>query len=340
MLLPVWLGMAQTGDIQNKGVSFVEVADKDRVDVYFDGKLFTSYIYPATLEKPVLYPITTAEGTLVTRGFPLQPRPGERVDHPHQVGWWFNYGDVNGLDFWNNSYAIPADQKPKYGSIRHTRVIKAEGNSRGGTLVVQCGWEDHQKNVLLEEHSTFEFTGDELNRRIVRTTTLTAVNGDVRFGDNKEGLCALRVDRAFESPADKPEVFTDASGNPTSVPVLNNDGVNGLYRNSNEMEGDAVWGVKAAWVSLSARKGQEDISLCMFDHPGNPGYQAYWHARGYGLFSVNNIGCQAYNPADSANEILLKKGQSLTFRHMLLIRTGGFVTKEEMDRKAAWFAGK
>src|SRR3972149_7481551 len=151
MLLPVWLGMAQTGDIQNKGVSFVEVADKDRVDVYFDGKLFTSYIYPATLEKPVLYPITTAEGTLVTRGFPLQPRPGERVDHPHQVGWWFNYGDVNGLDFWNNSYAIPADQKPKYGSIRHTRVIKAEGNSRGGTLVVQCGWEDHQKNVLLGE---------------------------------------------------------------------------------------------------------------------------------------------------------------------------------------------
>jgi hypothetical protein len=340
MLLLVWQGMAQTGDIRSKGVSFVETGDKDRVDVYVDGKLFTSYIYPSTLEKPVLYPVTTAEGTLVTRGFPLQPRPGERVDHPHQVGWWLNYGDVNGLDFWNNSYAIPADQKPKYGSIRHTRVIKAAGDSRDGALVVQCAWVDHQKNVILDEQTTFEFSGDKLNRRIIRTTTLKAANGDVRFGDNKEGMCALRVDRAFESPSLEPELFTDASGNPTSVPVLNNEGVNGLYRNSNGLEGDAVWGVKAAWVSLSARKGNEDISLCLFDHPGNPGYQAYWHARGYGLFSVNNIGCQAYNPDDAANEIVLKRGQSLTFKHMLLIRTGGFVTKEEMDGEAAWFAGK
>ena len=54
-----------------------------RVDVTIDGEPFTSYIWPSTLKKPVLYPIRTAKGTLVTRGFPLDPRPGERVDHPH-----------------------------------------------------------------------------------------------------------------------------------------------------------------------------------------------------------------------------------------------------------------
>ena len=85
----------------------VKEADR-RVDVTVDGQPFTAYVWPTSLKKPVLYPIRTAKGTLVTRGFPLDPRPGERVDHPHHVGLWFNYGDVNGIDFWNNSDAIPA----------------------------------------------------------------------------------------------------------------------------------------------------------------------------------------------------------------------------------------
>lgn len=70
------------------------------------GKLFTSYTYNNTIDKPVLYPLLTASGKIVTRGFPVAPRPFERTDHPHHIGLWFNYGDVNGLDFWNNSYAI------------------------------------------------------------------------------------------------------------------------------------------------------------------------------------------------------------------------------------------
>ena len=43
------------------------------VDVTVDGKPFTSYIWPTTLKKPVLYPIRTGTGTLVTRGYPLDP---------------------------------------------------------------------------------------------------------------------------------------------------------------------------------------------------------------------------------------------------------------------------
>ena len=98
--------------------SRVEVVPNEaarRVDVSVDGKPFTSYIWPTTRKKPVLYPLRTAKGTLVTRGYPLEPRKGERVDHPHHVGLWFNHGDVNGLDFWNNSDAIPADHRSMIG---------------------------------------------------------------------------------------------------------------------------------------------------------------------------------------------------------------------------------
>lgn len=331
---------SQQEKISSKGVSIIPIEKERKADVYIDGKLFTSYIYPESLDKPVLYPLRTSTGTLVSRGFPLEPRPGERVDHPHHVGLWFNYGDVNGLDFWNNSYAIPASNKPKYGTILHDKIVKVTGGSKEGTLTVQCNWVDINKNVLLKEKSSFIFSGNGTLRKIVRITKLTAVT-DVKFGDNKEGLFAFRVDRAFEEPSKKPEVYTDASGKVTSVPVLNNEGVNGLYRNSEGKEKEeTVWGNKAKWVSLSAVKGSESISLCMFDHPSNFGYPGHWHARGYGLFSVNNIGSKVFKATDPESTLLLKKGESVTFKHMFIIKTGGFVGDKEMNDEWNSFAKK
>src|SRR5260370_2809233 len=84
-----------------------------RVDVVIDGQPFTAYIWPEKLAKPVLYPLRTARGMVVTRGFPLEPRPGERVDHPHHAGLWFNYGNVNGFDLGHNSGTINPDAATK-----------------------------------------------------------------------------------------------------------------------------------------------------------------------------------------------------------------------------------
>lgn len=330
---------AQQDKKSNKGIAIVPLERERKVDILFNGEHFTSYIYPESLEKPVLYPLKTSGGTLVTRGFPMDPRAGERVDHPHHVGLWFNYGDVNGLDFWNNSYAIPASEKHKYGSVLHKKIVKAVGGSKEGILTVQCDWVDHTKSVLLNEETSFIFSGQGNTRRIIRITRLTAAF-EVRFGDNKEGMYAIRVDRAFEQPSDKPEVFTDASGIATKVPVLNNSGVNGVYRSSEGKEKDAVWGTRAKWVNLSAVKDQDSISLCMFDHPLNFGYPAHWHARGYGLFSVNNIGSKVYNPADPENKILLKKGESIIFRHMFLIKSKGFISDKEMNDEWTKFSRK
>src|SRR5713226_42597 len=100
-----------------------------RVDISIDGQPFTSYIWPTTLKKPVLYPLRTAKGTIVTRGFPLEQRPGERVDHPHHAGLWFNYENVNGIDFWNNSDAIKPENAPKMGTIVHHSIVSAKSGS-------------------------------------------------------------------------------------------------------------------------------------------------------------------------------------------------------------------
>src|SRR5215510_724003 len=132
------------------GVTVVPNEAERRVDVLIDGRPFTSYIWPTSLKKPVLYPLRTAKGTLVTRGFPLDPRPGERVDHPHHVGLWLNHGNVNGLDFWNNSDAIKPADAPKMGTIVHRRIVQAKSGADQGTLTVETAWMTHDNKQLLK----------------------------------------------------------------------------------------------------------------------------------------------------------------------------------------------
>src|SRR5438445_9407240 len=164
---------------QGGRVEVVPHDDQRRVDVTVDGKPFTSYIYPTTLKKPTLYPLRAASGVVVTRGWPLEPRPGERVDHPHQVGLWFDHGDVNGLDFWNNSNAIPAERAAKMGTIVHRAVRRAESGSGEGALEVTADWVDAHGKALLREDTRFVFRAAAGSRTIDRITTLTAVNGPV-----------------------------------------------------------------------------------------------------------------------------------------------------------------
>ena len=329
-------GTVTCGSAQ-KGVEIIPDDAQRKVDILYNGKLFTSYIYPTDLEKPVLYPIYTANGTVITRGFPVDPRPNERADHPHHIGSWLNFGDVNGLDFWNNTNLVPADKKPGFGSIRHRNVISAQSGSSQGVLAVTADWVDHTEKVLLKEETTFKFSGSGDWRIIERTTKLTAQKETVTFTDNKEGMIAIRMDRAFEEPTNSRAEFVDSHGTVTRVEP-NNEGVNGKYRNSEggEME-KGVWSKPAKWVSLSADKAGEKISVAIIDHRNNPGHPAHSHARGYGLFSTNNLGSQALDPNEPLFVLQLKPGESTTFRHMIVVKTNGFVTDDELNKMFADF---
>lgn len=312
-------------DVRAQAANRVDVVVHDstrRVDVLVDGRPFTSYIYPTTVKKPVLYPIVSSSGIVVTRGYPLEPRAGERVDHPHQIGLWFTYGDVNGLDFWNNSDAIPAANAPKMGTIVHRTLRKVESGQGSGVLEVTTDWVDYQGKALLREDTRFVFSARRNVRAIDRITTLTALDEPVSFTDNKEGLFGMRVARWLEQPSTTPEVFTDASGRATSVPVLNNEGVTGMYRSSEGLVGDSVWGTRARWTMLTGETDHHAVTLVILDHPKNVGFPTYWHARGYGLFAANNLGQKAMSNGKEELDFKLAPKQSVTFRHRLLLLDG------------------
>jgi hypothetical protein len=178
------------------------------VTITAGGAPFTSFLYPDTLEKPTLYPIYAPDGQLITRGFPMAPRPGEPVDHPHHLGLWFNYENVNGLDFWNNSYAIPAAKKQQYGWIRTHTVTTVNGTE--GVLAYEADWTDQQHDILLRERTTYVFRADKGERIIDRTTTLQAlVDTGVSFADAKDGLLGLRVTKELQIPSNAPGQFVD-----------------------------------------------------------------------------------------------------------------------------------
>ena len=314
-----------------RGVRIERRDDQHKVDIFINGTLFTTYNYPLNLEKPFLYPVFAPNGSVITRGFPLEPRKGERIDHPHQVGLWFNHGNINGLDFWNNSSAIPADKKDAYGHIVHQSIIKAE-SGREGVLEVKTNWDDNKGNTLLAEDAAYIFSGNKNSRTIDHISTLTAVNGPVTITDNKEGLFALRVDRAFEMPSTESLIFTDDKGNPTTVKATDNTGVTGMFTSSNGLKGDAVWGTRNDWVYLSGVKDNTTIAFGIFDHPQNPGYPAYAHARGYGLFSLNNLGQNSYDPKQEKKVYNLAKGESITLRHRFYVQSGSDLTPEKANK--------
>ena len=320
-------------------VSFVKKADK--VDVLVGGKYFTSYFFPgeSQLKKAVLFPILSAQGTTITRGYPMAPRPGERVDHPHHVGMWLNYEDVNGYDYWNNSNSIVESLKShKMGTIRHESVGKMVAGPIG-SLAVTASWidEDGKGKKVLDETTSYIFSGSKDIRIIDRITTLKAVSDIVTFKDVKDGMFAIRVARQLEMPSNKPDVFTDAHGVETKVPQMDNTGVTGNYISSEGITGEAVWSTRGKWMNLEGQMDNHTINVAILDHPKNVSYPSYWHARGYGLFAVNPLGVKVFSNGKSELNYTLKKGETLTFRYRTIVADKN-LSKTELDKMQEDFA--
>lgn len=320
-----------------KGVHVTPDVAQRRVDITIDGQPFTSYIWPTTLKKPVLFPIIGSDGLTLTRGYPLAPRPGERTDHPHHDGLWFNYSNVNGYDFWNNSDAIPAAREPKMGTIRFDKIVSSSSGAHRGELVTESTWIDGSGKLIIAETTRFVFSTHDGVRTIDRTAILHALD-KVVFNDDKDGLLGLRVASWLESPNAKGGSFTDGSGHETKVSGASKD-ASGVYLTSEGVKGDAAWGTRGRWCALTGHTGDHVATIAIFDSHGNPGYPTYWHARDYGLFAANPLGRDNFDRKQSAFNYTLQKGQTATFRYRVVFYPRA-ATAAQLNHEADAFAGK
>jgi hypothetical protein len=305
---------------QSTSIRLIKDPKSKKIDVLINNKLFTSFLYPDSIEKPFLYPVYTANQVDVTRGFPLNPKPGDPIDHPHHVGIWFNFENVNGLDFWNNSYAIPAAKKSQYGWIKTDAILSTQ-NGPKGVLVYHANWTNQANQTLVEETTRLEFSLAGNNRIIDRVTTLKA-KITTTFTDAKDGMLGMRLAHELQIPTSQDQKFTDSKGIVTIVKGGTDVVPNGNYLTSEGKEGDNAWSTRAAWCVAYGKMNNEMVSVAIIDHPKNINYPTFWHARGYGLFAANPLGEKIFTQGKSEKNLKLNPGESVTFKYKIVIGTG------------------
>ena len=295
-------------------VKFVKKPALHKIDILIGNELFTSLMYADSLKKAVLYPVNAPGNVTVTRGWPIVPKVGEQIDHPHQIGVWFNYGDINGADYWNNSTKIDINAK-SYGTVKFNKILSAKGGKGKAELITSSTWYNPGGKAMLEEVSTYIFAVNGKDRIIDRHTSLKALS-DVSFKDNKEGLFAIRVAREMEYPSAKPVKIYTPEGIKS---VTQNEKLSGKYESSSGVTGEEVFGTRSKWLKLTGSIDNNSVAVAIIDHPENVGYPGFWMARGYGLFAINPLGAEVYTNGKEKLNFSLGKGKTVVFKHRLVI---------------------
>lgn len=272
-----------------------------RIDVQIGGRTFASYQFDPSIAKPFLYPLRSAAGTIVVRGYPMTTAiAGDERDEPHQRGMYFAHGDINGFDFWGEeAFAKWSDHSPStFGRTVFRRIDDIRSGDDAGEIAATFDLVT-PSGVIGEEAQKYRFSGDDGSRTIDCTFSIRATRGPLTLGDTKEGTFAIRVAKALHPPSGR---------------MLNADGVVGEKR---------IWGKRATWVDYSGRVGGEDVGVAIFDHPQNARTPAYWHARGYGLLAANPFGLrQLTGDRRRDGSYTIPAGGSLVLQYRVLVHHG------------------
>ena len=275
--------------------------DANHVDVTIGGRAFTTYYFDPAAAKPYFFPLRSAHGTVVTRGFPMtRDIAGEDHDEPHQRAMYFAHGDINGFDYWGEAEFPRWSDHPAstFGRTVFRTLDEIRGGPEGGRLratfdlVTPAG-------AIAEETQTYDFGGDTESRTVDCEFTIRASQGPVTMGDTKEGLFAIRVVKALDSPPGR---------------MVNANGASGEK---------GIWGKRADWVDYYGRVGNEEVGIAVFDHPQNLRAPTYWHARAYGLFAANPFGVRQFTGDRRQNgRYTIPAGDALVFRYRVFIHRG------------------
>lgn len=276
--------------------------DGDRRKVTVGGRHLTTYdprVEPMKQIWPVLHPLYGPAGAMLTRAFPLDGPPAETNDHEHHQSVWTAHGDVNGINFWH--------LKEGHGLVKQ-RACQTACAPSAGRISATLDWCDASGKKVLEEQRTITFWSTPETARIIDfDAVFRATEGDVKFGDTKEGgLLAVRL---ADSMREKQK------GDAPPGKIVNAEGAVG------EKE---AWGKPAAWCDYSGPVGGVIAGVALLAHPNNPLHPMPWHVRSYGLMTANPFGLSDFAKDKAIDgSKTLKQGQSWRMRFRLLAHAGG-----------------
>jgi len=279
-----------TATLAHAGVVFENDAESATVKVTIGGEHFTTYHYGSEHHVPFLWPVIAEGGVGITRNFPMDEDEPAIEDHPHQLSLYLTYGTLNGHDFWHVGRGNP-------GTIKTVDLQTGQGKGFGW-IRAHHHWVAGEKIVMEEIRELRFHDGPASARAFDFISTFKATQGDVTFGDTKEGMLAVRV---------RPEIDGDHGG---------------ALTNADGRQGEAnVYGAPSPWMDYTGTvAGHGKRGIAIFDHPDNFRH-GYWHVRNYGLASINPFGRRTVGGGEDGAHTI-PEGESLTLRYRFFIHSG------------------
>jgi sugar phosphate isomerase/epimerase len=273
------------------GVKITKLKDRARIEI--NGRLFTEYRFKdATF--PYFYPVIGPTGKCIIRHWPMKEAKNEAKDHKHHRSLWYTHGAVNGHDFWHGG-----EEK-----IVHDGFASVQSGSKVGIMQTTDKWVGRGDKLVCTDTRTYRFHNRPDGQIMDLELTIHASQGDVTFGDTKEGSMAIRL-----APTMRVE------GKVAKGHIINSEG----HRDK------SAWGKRAAWCDYYGPVDDEIVGVAIFDHPQNPRHPTWWHVRTYGLFAANPFGVHDFDKKPKGTgDLTIKSGQSLTFRYRFYFHKGDY----------------
>jgi hypothetical protein len=280
--------------------------------VEIGGQLFTEYIYGDGATRPYCYPVLTADGTPMTRNFPMKKVAGEDTDHPWHRSLWFAHSVVNNVDFWNEGHGDAGHSPDAKGKTVQDSLSETTSGDVG-TIRSHDRWMAPDDKLICTDDRTIRFHGTADARMIDFEVTIHALpDSSLVIGDNKDGTMAIRLAQWMTMPHKSQSQGTNVFG---SGHIVNSAG---------QRDNDA-WGKRADWCDYSAEHNGKTYGVAIFDHPQNLRHPTWWQARDYGLFAANAFGQHDFeNLKDQPHtgDYTIPAGGSLTLRYRFYFHNG------------------
>jgi len=301
-LLCIFFGISSSaiGESQKaSGVKITEAGDVLRVEI--NGDFFTEYHFK-NVTRPFLYPVLGPGEVPLTRNWPMKEVPNEEHDHPHHKSLWFAHGSINGQDFWSEEKGA--------GKTVHEKFIAIKSRKTDGIIQSRNKLVALDGKIVATDERKWTFYSRPDVRMFDFEVTIHASEGDLKFGDTKEGTMAIRLNEAMR-----------LKGKIGHGHIVNSEGV----------RDDETWGKRATWVDYYGPVEGQVVGVAIFDHPKNLRHPTWWHVRDYGLFAANPFGIHEFEKKPAgAGDFVLPAGKSITFRYRFYCHKG-----DEKEAKVA-----
>ena len=230
------------------GVSLQTVGE-DRVEVRIGEELFTAYYFGREYARPFLYPVIGPFGASVTRHFPMK-----------NVEWREPGPQASPLAnrLWRRQRRRRLVGEPGHGRIVHAGFRGLEEGPVYAAIRSRSDWVSNAgEKVLSETRDVVIYALPSALRVIDYEVSLNATEGEVKFGDTKEGgILSVRVT--------------------SSMDAARGGRIENSYGGINEAE---TWGKRAAWCDYSGPVEGKWVAHRRLRPPGNLRYHLLARAR-------------------------------------------------------------